>query len=199
MIWGDFVRLILWFIVIGAFVMCTQTWGGNINAPLIPTVRDRLYTISYNETELRYDPELSKRIPYPKNQQQVIELYHRALKTNNEDDNYVLFSFFRISCTDFNHLHDAKSAKEECVLANYFLKRVLEINPNNGLALLFTGVNYQHGNRGSEKICQKRLHITNELTTFTAIRLLWQGKISRQSIYMGLAGSLRILIKLSTT
>ncbi len=34
--------------------------GGNINPPLIPTVRDRLYTIEYNETELRYDPDLPK-------------------------------------------------------------------------------------------------------------------------------------------
>ncbi len=54
---------------------------GNINPPSIPTVRDRLYTIEYNETELRYDPDLPKRVPYPKNQQQVVELYHRALKT----------------------------------------------------------------------------------------------------------------------
>ncbi|BBV05417.1 hypothetical protein BML2531_31930 [Providencia rettgeri] len=38
----------------------TPTWGGNINPPLIPTVRDRLYTIEYNETELRYDPDLPK-------------------------------------------------------------------------------------------------------------------------------------------
>ncbi|WP_231137204.1 hypothetical protein [Providencia rettgeri] len=52
----------------------TPTWGGNINPPSIPTVRDRLYTIEYNETELRYDPDLPKRVPYPKNQQQVVEL-----------------------------------------------------------------------------------------------------------------------------
>nr|WP_282564275.1 MULTISPECIES: sel1 repeat family protein [Providencia] len=129
----------------------TPTWGGNINPPLIPTVRDRLYTIEYNETELRYDPDLPKRVPYPKNQQQVVELYHRALKNNNEDDNYALFSFFRIGCTDFKHLHNVKAAKEECALANFFLKRVLEINSNNGLALLFTGVNHQHGNEGSKK------------------------------------------------
>ncbi|MEQ4654484.1 sel1 repeat family protein [Providencia rettgeri] len=141
-------RLISWFIVIGAFIIGTPTWGGNINPPLIPTVRDRLYTIEYNETELRYDPDLPKRVPYPKNQQQVVELYHRALKNNNEDDNYALFSFFRIGCTDFKHLHNVKAAKEECALANFFLKRVLKINSNNGLALLFTGVNYQHGNGG---------------------------------------------------
>ncbi|HEM7509751.1 TPA: sel1 repeat family protein [Providencia rettgeri] len=128
--------------------MGTPTWGGNTTPPLIPTVRDRLYTIGYNETELRYDSDLPKRVPYPKNQQQVVELYHRALKSNKEDDNYALFSFFRIGCTDFKHLHNVKVAKEECALANFFLKRVLEINSNNGLALLFTGVNYQHGNGG---------------------------------------------------
>lgn len=129
-------------------MMGTPTWGGNTTPPLIPTVRDRLYTIGYNETELRYDSDLPKRVPYPKNQQQVVELYHRALKSNKEDDNYALFSFFRISCTDFKHLHNVKVTKEECALANFFLKRVLEINSNNGLALLFTGVNYQHGNGG---------------------------------------------------
>ncbi|HEC8347333.1 TPA: sel1 repeat family protein [Providencia rettgeri] len=128
--------------------MGTPTWGGNTTPPFIPTVRDRLYTIGYNETELRYDSDLPKRVPYPKNQQQVVELYHRALKSNKEDDNYALFSFFRISCTDFKHLHNVKVTKEECALANFFLKRVLEINSNNGLALLFTGVNYQHGNGG---------------------------------------------------
>ncbi|NIH05964.1 sel1 repeat family protein [Providencia rettgeri] len=128
--------------------MGTPTWGGNTTPPLIPTVRDRLYTIGYNETELRYDSDLPKRVPYPKNQQQVVELYHRALKSNKEDDNYALFSFFRIGCTDFKHLHNVKVTKEECALANFFLKRVLEINSNNGLALLFTGVNYQHGNGG---------------------------------------------------
>lgn len=141
-------RLISWSIVIGAFMMGTPTWGGNTTPPLIPTVRDRLYTIGYNETELRYDSDLPKRVPYPKNQQQVVELYHRALKSNKEDDNYALFSFFRIGCTDFKHLHNVKVTKEECALANFFLKRVLEINSNNGLALLFTGVNYQHGNGG---------------------------------------------------
>ncbi|MFW0929690.1 sel1 repeat family protein [Providencia sp. VP23HZSY-1] len=129
-------------------MMGTPTWGGNTTPPLIPTVRDRLYTIGYNETELRYDSDLPKRVPYPKNQQQVVELYHRALKSNKEDDNYALFSFFRIGCTDFKHLHNVKVTKEECALANFFLKRVLEINSNNGLALLFTGVNYQHGNGG---------------------------------------------------
>lgn len=129
-------------------MMGTPTWGGNTTPPFIPTVRDRLYTIGYNETELRYDSDLPKRVPYPKNQQQVVELYHRALKSNKEDDNYALFSFFRISCTDFKHLHNVKVTKEECALANFFLKRVLEINSNNGLALLFTGVNYQHGNGG---------------------------------------------------
>ncbi|EJD6615098.1 sel1 repeat family protein [Providencia rettgeri] len=128
--------------------MGTPTWGGNTTPPLIPTVRDRLYTVGYNETELRYDSDLPKRVPYPKNQQQVVELYHRALKSNKEDDNYALFSFFRIGCTDFKHLHNVKVTKEECALANFFLKRVLEINSNNGLALLFTGVNYQHGNGG---------------------------------------------------
>ncbi|EJD6509334.1 sel1 repeat family protein [Providencia rettgeri] len=128
--------------------MGTPTWGGNTTPPLIPTVRDRLYTIGYNETELRYDSDLPKRVPYPKNQQQVVELYHRALKSNKEDDNYALFSFFRIGCTDFKHLHNVKVTKEECALANFFLKRVLEINSNNGLVLLFTGVNYQHGNGG---------------------------------------------------
>ena len=128
--------------------MGTPTWGGNTTPPLIPTVRDRLYTIGYNETELRYDSDLPKRVPYPKNQQQVVELYHRALKSNKEDDNYALFSFFRIGCTDFKHLHNVKVTKEEGALANFFLKRVLEINSNNGLALLFTGVNYQHGNGG---------------------------------------------------
>ncbi|MEX9296636.1 sel1 repeat family protein [Providencia alcalifaciens] len=129
-------------------MMGTPTWGGNTTPPLIPTVRDRLYTIGYNETELRYDSDLPKRVPYPKNQQQVVELYHRALKSNKEDDNYALFSFFRIGCTDFKHLHNVKVTKEECALANFFLKRVLEINSNNGLALLFTGVNYQYGNGG---------------------------------------------------
>ncbi|MEY0836661.1 sel1 repeat family protein [Providencia alcalifaciens] len=129
-------------------MMGTPTWGGNTTPPLIPTVRDRLYTIGYNETELRYDSDLPKRVPYPKNQQQVVELYHRALKSNKEDDNYALFSFFRIGCTDFKHLHNVKVTKEECALANFFLKRVLEINSNNGLALLFTGVNYQHSNGG---------------------------------------------------
>ena len=129
-------------------MMGTPTWGGNTTPPLIPTVRDRLYTVGYNETELRYDSDLPKRVPYPKNQQQVVELYHRALKSNKEDDNYALFSFFRIGCTDFKHLHNVKVTKEECALANFFLKRVLEINSNNGLALLFTGVNYQHGNGG---------------------------------------------------
>lgn len=89
-------RLLSWSIVIGAFIIGTPTWGGNTNPPLIPTVRDRLYTIGYNETELRYDPDLPKKVSYPANQQQVLELYHRALKNNNEDDNYALFSFFRI-------------------------------------------------------------------------------------------------------
>ncbi|MEX5930595.1 hypothetical protein AB6H26_13760 [Providencia hangzhouensis] len=91
-----------------------------------------------------------------------------------------------------------KAAKEECALANFFLKRVLEINSNNGLALLFTGVNHQHGNEGSKKICQKQFYIIKAYHLY-GNKVLVAGK-NLSTIYLhGLGGSLRTLIKQNTT
>ncbi|MFS1563227.1 MAG: sel1 repeat family protein [Candidatus Arsenophonus phytopathogenicus] len=72
-------------------------------------------------------------------------LFKKAEIENDEYSNYTLFSLFSIGCFDLRNSNHTPSAKEECRLANFFLKRALEINPNNGLTLYFTGSNYRAG------------------------------------------------------
>lgn len=141
-------RFISLFITLGALIVCKPTWGKDTDPPSIPPLRDRLFTKDYRKIELRYDPNLPQRAPYPKTQQQVIDLYHQALNENNEDDNYVLFSFFRTGCSDFNGPNYSVNAQEECSLANFFLARVLNLNPTNGLALFYMGQTFNSGDAG---------------------------------------------------
>ncbi|MCW2256989.1 TPR repeat protein [Providencia alcalifaciens] len=169
-------KSVLLFIVTGALMMSTPTWGKNTDAPTVPTVRERLFNLDYTETELRYDPDLPKRTPRPKTQQQVIDLYHKALVGNHEDDNYLLFTFFRVGCTDMNSPHFyAETVKEECTLANFFLNRVLNINSNNGLALLFAGSSYQHGDGGGEENMQKAISYYEKAYRLHGNRILTAG------------------------
>ncbi|HCH7937175.1 MULTISPECIES: sel1 repeat family protein [Providencia] len=176
-------KFMLWVIVTGVFMMSTPTWGAKTDAPPIPTVRERLFNIDYTETELRYDPDLPKRAARPKTQQQVIELYHKALTDNQEDDNYLIHSFFSVGCSDLNRLYYAETAKEECAIANFFLKRVLKINPNNGLALLTKGFYYQHSFEGVEENMQKAISYYEKAYHLYGNRVLAAGS-NLYGIYM---------------
>lgn len=162
-------------------MMSTLAWSANTDAPLIPTVRDRLFNGHYTETELRYDPNLPKRAPRPKTQQQVIDLYHKALANNQEDDNYLMYSFFRVGCSDLNGPYYADSAKEECAIANFFLTRVLKINPNNGLALLSTGNDHQ--DRGGYENIKKAISYYEKAYHLYGNRVLAAGS-NLYGIYM---------------
>ncbi|EKT54201.1 hypothetical protein OO7_13758 [Providencia sneebia DSM 19967] len=182
-------KRILLFITIETFMMAASAQNANINAPSIPIVRERLFNIDYTETELRYDPDLPKRAPRPKTQQQVVELYYRALADNQEDDNYLMHSFFSVGCSDTKgHQYHAGSAKEECVIANFFLKRVLKINPNNGLALLTKGF-YHHDFGGVEENMQKAISYYEKAYHLYGNRVLAAGS-NLYGIYMHGSGGI---------
>ena len=90
-------------------------------------------------------PDLPKYAPRPKTQQDVVGLFKKGEKENDEYSNYALFSLFSVGCFKLGKPYQEARAEEECNIANYFLQQTLEINPNNVVALYYSATNYKNG------------------------------------------------------
>lgn len=109
----------------------------------------------------------------------------------------MLFSFFRTGCSDFNGPNYSVNAQEECSLANFFLARVLNLNPTNGLALFYMGQTFHRGYLGeintpkAVEYYEKAYHLHSNSLILAAQNLF--------VIYMhGIGGYRKILIKPNT-
>lgn len=127
-------------LMMGMLIMDEPAWGQNYLAP-----RDSRLGDNYNELELRDMPDLPKYAPRPKTQQDVVALFKKGEKENDEYSNYALFSLISEGCFELGKPYQEARAEEECNIANYFLLKTLEINPNNVVALYYSATKYKNG------------------------------------------------------
>lgn len=83
--------------------------------------------------------------PRPKTRKGVVAIFKKGEKENDEYSNYALFSLFSIGCFELGKPYQEARAEEECHIANHFLNKTLEINPNNVVALYYSATNYKNG------------------------------------------------------